>query len=567
MVFMHKNCRDSLSKLRQWFIHVRHSNMTSVRRPPSNINLALDLTDPGSPIFSKEVNPSFSPKMKVETTSRDRKFLTLPDGNNNDEDGADSGISVISSTRDVQMYPLPHKYFQYSPRHYNTLQVKPESVRLSFSPDVYDSNTVSSFLETSKRSPNRKDVVRKNKKDSSVTMHHAQDEITMSTHFPDMVKQSQYELIVPTKVNMTGLEKCGVSTQCNKLDVSQEKNKSARTKEHKDDYHPEGYTTRTKLDRLYDDTSDEDIYLKRDSLYVDPPSYRYIERKTGKEEISSGYNPNRKSFMCDEEVEDERQSRTGGSYSPFTHYTSGNSKTRDRTKIQQKTHLPPSSYLSEFHFPYIQNNRMKRKGSKRRKEILAFQNRAFVGSDEEIFNPVCQIGVFHDDLIRKPYYVENSYNPMYDNSHKHKDGLINEHQTYMHNCENDEILATDFRTSSETMKENSAKDETQNLIESFQSFQYQLQNRRRRLSRDTAVDQSDYSTMLKQKYKRYRYESKPRETETKLSPPVDSIEPRTYSNSVQIFGRKEGHSPVLTIDEITKRKRKGRKLPTIPTEI
>lgn len=142
VAIMHRKCRDTLSSGKSWIISktVRHVH----RRPDINRTISsgsrsveVNIRDPSSPIFSKEVNAPvmFLLGSSEETSSsgRTRKEKRVRNYGTDHED--DSGISVISG-QNIPMCSMSKKCFSVN-RDVNdnvTLTYNPSSISLD--PDV-----------------------------------------------------------------------------------------------------------------------------------------------------------------------------------------------------------------------------------------------------------------------------------------------------------------------------------------------------------------------------------------------------------------------------------------------
>lgn len=142
IAIMHRKCRDTLSRSKSWIISKTVRNV--YRRP--NINqttssgsrsVEVNIRDPSSPIFSKEVNAPvmFHLGSSEETSSsgRTRKEKRVRSYGTDHED--DSGISVISG-QNIPMCSMSNKCFSVN-RDVNdnvTLTYNPSSISLD--PDV-----------------------------------------------------------------------------------------------------------------------------------------------------------------------------------------------------------------------------------------------------------------------------------------------------------------------------------------------------------------------------------------------------------------------------------------------
>lgn len=142
VAIMHRKCRDTLSRSKSWIISktVRHVH----RRPDTNRTISsgsrsieVNIRDPSSPIFSKEVNAPvmFFLGSSEETSSsgRTRKEKRVRSYGTDHED--DSGISVISG-QNIPMCSMSKKCFSVN-RDVNdnvTLTYNPSSISLD--PDV-----------------------------------------------------------------------------------------------------------------------------------------------------------------------------------------------------------------------------------------------------------------------------------------------------------------------------------------------------------------------------------------------------------------------------------------------
>ncbi|KAK3088679.1 hypothetical protein FSP39_022280 [Pinctada imbricata] len=450
MAFMHKNCRNSLLRWRTWLIHLRHSNAMSTRRPRSDVDMTLDLSNPECPVYSKEIHVSSA----VKTSNQNQRIGSAGSkrhvyASSKKEDGEDSGISIISSSRDGKTISLPSQQslnmnlsFE---RGINTRDLPCRNSYLSLvSCKSSDCSRMSEIKDKNGGYLNNSFSVEDEQK--PFDLHKSEFYLPDSSDFPSDLKPSwNYEVIVPSKIEYTGMASSR-SKSANDISIVE---KQQRMITHKvKSFSHEG---------VHDEINE--------ALHHEP---RDKHRHKNRSPSQRGENPYFSRYHVHSRHKTDSRSPPENFYSRSTSSITHASKQKQEKDIER---CP-----SEHSGIYVSDHRYKKKGR-------ASHNR---------------------DTVHKS---------------------------------NTKI--------------------SDNVIPSFQSFEELLKQRRRRLSRDSAIDQSDYSF----------YKSKPKvvsnpDGQLLVSSRIYKSEPNIQihlnsNNSTYKKNRPVSQMSSLSLEEIQSRKRKG----------